>query len=66
MHTCGSGFDDEYIEISSELETLRQRVAELEKERDKLLDAIKRAKYWMAGSEAKRILDEAIASVKEK
>ncbi len=27
---CGSGFDDEYIEISSELETLRQRVAELE------------------------------------
>ena len=49
-----------------EIEQLRQRVAELEKERDKLLDAIKRAKYWMAGSEAKRILDEAIASVKEK
>ena len=37
---------------------------DLLKQRDELLAAIKRAKYWMAGSEAKRILEEAIASVK--
>ena len=47
-------------EAASEL----RRLHEVEKQRDELLAAIKRAKYWMAGSEAKRILEEAIASVK--
>ena len=43
---------------------LCDEVERLHKQRDELLAAIKRAKYWMAGSEAKRILEEAIASVK--
>ena len=46
------------IEMAGEI------MRDLLKQRDELLAAIKRAKYWMAGSEAKRILEEAIASVK--
>lgn len=48
------------------LDEAADAIDKLTAERDELLAAIKRAKYWMAGSEAKRILDEAIASVKEK
>ena len=47
-----------------EIEMAGEIMRDLLKQRDELLAAIKRAKYWMAGSEAKRILEEAIASVK--
>ena len=48
----------------NEIEMAGEIMRDLLKQRDELLAAIKRAKYWMAGSEAKRILEEAIASVK--
>ena len=47
-----------------EIEMAGEIMRDLLKQRDELMAAIKRAKYWMAGSEAKRILEEAIASVK--
>ena len=64
VNAC-AGIDTELLEIIEDNDkTLAGVIANVEKQRDELLAAIKRAKYWMVGSEAKRILEEAIASVK--
>lgn len=64
----GAKTGEEVMVCCGEFETCREmcavRADRFKWQRDGLLAAIKRAKYWMAGSEAKRILDEAIASAK--
>ena len=64
----GTAWHDKYWEADKQLATViaaaPKLLAErdvLKQQRDELLASIDKAKYWMVGTEARRILDAAIA-----